>query len=256
MNIYHIHKSHIWQLRWWQEDPRRSRAALYGGIILMLLAAVILNNPPEENQPDQSVSANSISEPLLTETDNLSDNSTETASSTPGVTVIPRDQVGTDPNEGIDSATDDQQADTELSAEDTEAVAVAASTINWIYPAQGELIRDFGYGYDATYDDYRFHRGCDIRLEVGNIVQAAADGTILSATNDPLWGGIIVIDHGAGWMSVYKCLSPRVIAGDTISAGESIGGIIDSPPAEAAQVSHLHWEVYLNEEATSPMLLF
>ena len=255
MKIYHIHKSRIWQLRWWQEDPRRSRAALYSGIILMLLAAVVLNNPPEEQHSDQSAVTGTISEPLLTEADDLDADTADTA--TPGVSVIPRDQAAAaNAEQSTAPAAESEPTEAELSANDADAVAVAASAVTWIAPAQGELLRDFGYDYDPTYNDYRFHRGCDIRLEVGNIVQAAADGTVVSSTNDPLWGGIIVLDHGGGWMSVYKCLSPRVIAGTTVAAGESIGSIIDSPPAEAAQVSHLHWEVYLNEEATSPQLLF
>ncbi|MEG1997005.1 MAG: M23 family metallopeptidase [Clostridiales bacterium] len=236
MNIYHIHKNHFWQLGWWREDSRRGKAAISCALLLLLLSAYLLADQKKATEQKNIIAT--AGAPIET--------------TKPDVTVIARDQVKlpASPENTVSSP-----AETAVSGEQP-SLPVIARGIHWRMPATGEFSRAFGYDYDLTYDDFRFHKGCDMKLPIGELIYAAADGTVISATTDDVWGGIIAIDHGSGWVSVYKCVNARVSIGDPVSAGESIGSIVDSPPAEAAQVSHLHFEVYLDEEAVDPLPLF
>ncbi len=254
MNLYHIHKSHFWQLRWWREDSRRAKVAISCLMILLLLAVYVLADQKRNAEPDTVVAGANTTAGEQTETTEQPGETAQTqpADVQPGVTVIPRDQVGKDA-----SAADSSENETaDAGAGSDDSLPVMGRGIAWSMPAQGDFSRAFGYDYDLTYNDFRFHKGCDMKLPIGELVYAAADGVVLSVNEDDVWGGVVTIDHGSGWLTVYKCISSRVQVGEPVSGGESIGSVIDSPPAEAAEVSHLHFEVYLDEEAVDPLPLF
>jgi murein DD-endopeptidase MepM/ murein hydrolase activator NlpD len=127
-----------------------------------------------------------------------------------------------------------------------------AESLIWIFPLSGEVGRNYGFSYDPTYNDYRFHHGIDIMAEPGTPVYAAANGTVIISREDSYWGGIVTIEHANGWQSIYRCLEPIVAYGDEPAAGEIIGYIIEEAPNESAQESHLHFELYLNGEEVDP----
>ncbi|MCR4963219.1 MAG: M23 family metallopeptidase [Firmicutes bacterium] len=240
MNLYRIHKTHFWQWAWWREDGRRIKAAAACAAVLLLLAVSV-------SRPDGSAAP-----------------AKETAETLPAVTVLPRDPSAAgdtqavrqpEPENGL-LAAGEQESQAAAYPEAERTAAVMAEPAMWFLPGDGEFDRGFGYDYDPTHGDFRFHPGCDMQLPIGSLVYAAADGVVLSVANDDLWGGVVTVDHGHGWTTVYKCLTPRVQAGEPVSVGESIGSVIDSPLAEAAQVSHLHFEVYLNEEEVDPLPLY
>lgn len=73
-------------------------------------------------------------------------------------------------------------------------------------PLGNEVLKAFSGGqpvYSETMKDWRTHNGTDFKGEIGAEVKAAADGTILKVENDPLWGGVIEIDHGFNIVSRY-----------------------------------------------------
>lgn len=86
----------------------------------------------------------------------------------------------------------------------------------------------------------------------GTAVYAAASGTVVISREDGFWGGIVTIDHGGGWKSIYRCLTPDVVYGDTPEGGEIIGYIQETTTAEGGQEAHLHFELYLNDEEVDP----
>ncbi len=243
MNLYSTHKNHFWQWAWWREDSRRIKAAVSCAVVLLLLAVYVSWEGDSANPQEE------------TETSMLSMEET-----VPEVTVISRDEIDSNmqsvAENGTVAAAGDEPDPPEAQDEMEQTATVMAQPQLWFLPGDGEFSRGFGYDYDPTYGDFRFHPGCDMKLPIGSLVYAAADGTVLSVTDDDIWGGVVTVDHGQGWTTVYKCITPRVEAGDPVSGGESIGSVIDSPLAEAAQVSHLHFEVYLNEEEIDPLPLF
>ncbi|GEM_PF-191430 len=87
------------------------------------------------------------------------------------------------------------------------------------------------------------HFGVDIATTSGAPVVAIADGTVISSSWTPKYGYVIRIEHGNGYMSVYKhCLSLIYEEGDLVRKGELIGkvgdvGVLSSGP-------HLHFELW------------
>ena len=113
------------------------------------------------------------------------------------------------------------------------------------------LLRGHGYGYDVNNEDYRFHAGIDLAADVGTSVYAAAAGTVTEAAADAYWSGVVTVDHGGGWRSVYRCLEPAVRAGESVAAGGLLGQVSPAP-AEGAEPTHIHFELELNGESQDP----
>lgn len=114
-----------------------------------------------------------------------------------------------------------------------------------------EISRAYGYDYNPNTEDYRFHRGCDTDLPPDSAVYAPAAATVAEAYTDQYWGGVVVLDHGNGWRSVYKCLLPEVSAGQELEAGAVLGKITRAP-AEAVQDYHLHIELEHDGSSENP----
>lgn len=96
-----------------------------------------------------------------------------------------------------------------------------------------------------------FHGGVDLRAPTGQPVRATAAGAVRIARQFPLRGGTVGIDHGQGLTSMYLHLSkieaqegPQVQAGDVIGYAGATG---------RANAPHLHWAIYVNGIAVSPM---
>jgi len=131
------------------------------------------------------------------------------------------------------------------------AVAVSAAPESWLKPLAGGLQRSYGFGFDQTCGDYRFHSGADYAAPVGSKVQAMAAGTVTEVTEDALWGGVVTVTHGGGWQSIYKGLVLQVKEGAAVEAGDVLGSVMEFA-AESAQESHLHVELHLEEECVDP----
>ncbi len=126
-------------------------------------------------------------------------------------------------------------------SEDTSAVEE-----NFITPAEGEIIRDFGFNYSKTYKDYRFHDGIDIEVPQGAIVQAAADGKVVKVSHTEIERYTITIDHGSYLQTHYKHLCEvNVTKGDTLKQGQEIGKI-NNPD------SHLHFGIIYKGDNEDP----
>ena len=136
--------------------------------------------------------------------------------------------------------------------EDSEEEEQNQAPESWQRPIAGKNGRGCGYGYDDTFGDYRYHHGLDITAEPGTPVYAAAAGTVTVCRNDDQWGGIVTVEHGGGWQSVYRCLEPRTQSGEKIQEGALLGHILEAAPKESAQEAHLHFEMYLDGEEMEP----
>ena len=125
------------------------------------------------------------------------------------------------------------------------------------WPLSGEV--DVGYimdtlAYDRTMGDWRTHDGLDILAPLGEPVKAAASGTVTEVYDDGLYGTTVVIDHGAGIVSVYSNLAelPTVVAGDSVSLGDTIGSVGTTAICETNSPYHLHFAMRVNGESVDP----
>ena len=236
-------KSHFYQLRWWRENPERWRWGATIAIVFLMTGLFSYQNPQiwQNMQTEQSNIASEQSSPSTQTSPQNNINTSDDSQTGNNVTANQQQTTST-----TDTANTTDTNDT--------TTAEASAPEFWQPPALGEWSRYYGFAYDQTYDDYRLHDGCDMELDVGALVYASAAGTVTTTATDDLWGGIIIISHGGGWKSVYKCVTPTIAKDDKVIAGQEIGTVMSSPKAESSQPSHLHFQLLLNDEPQNPQL--
>lgn len=109
-------------------------------------------------------------------------------------------------------------------------------------PVTGEISQTF---------DKRTHPGVDIVTLSGTEVKACLAGTIVYSGFTRKDGYLIVIDHGNGFISMYK--HNRTIfkkTGDKVQLGDPIA--IVGNTGENSTGPHLHFELWHNQKAVDP----
>ena len=128
-------------------------------------------------------------------------------------------------------------------------------------PVSGEQI--YGYSmealsYNDTTRDWRVHNGVDFAAEEGTPVCAAADGTVYTTYEDEVMGHTVVIRHEGGYTTHYSSLSKEipVNAGDTVTAGQTIGYASGTALVETTMGSHVHFSVTCKDVPMDPDAFF
>ena len=83
-------------------------------------------------------------------------------------------------------------------------------------------------------------------LEKDGIVMATADGTVIMVSEDSVYTNVVRVDHGNGYVSVYRCKCNVVVnVGDTVTKGMQL--------FEAAQSDTvLGYQIILNADYINP----
>jgi len=128
------------------------------------------------------------------------------------------------------------------------ARAKVLAAIPSIDPVDGaEVVGCYCY---RSYPDNEFHPGVDLGANYGDVVRAAAAGTVAFADWDGGYGEKIDIDHGNGYHTWYAHLSKiEVQDGQFVHKGEEIG-LVGSTGYSTGP--HLHYQVMLNGQAVDP----
>ncbi|MBR5430270.1 MAG: M23 family metallopeptidase [Firmicutes bacterium] len=223
-----------------------------GLLILALTAAVTARLLPEETGGAAPATAETNMETMSdTEiTAALSETAAEQAGA-PLTPVLAEEQPAAEEEE--DAAAEDAESDAE-EAEDGQARHTAQIDLSRVISGEARIIRPYGYDYNPNTEDYRFHRGCDLAAAAGQPLFAPAAGRVSQAEEDGYWGGVVVIDHG-GWSTVLRCVTPRVEAGSTVTAGDFVASAAPAP-AEAAEDAHFHLEVEAQGQSLDPARFF
>jgi murein DD-endopeptidase MepM/ murein hydrolase activator NlpD len=113
-------------------------------------------------------------------------------------------------------------------------------------PHDGKVILGWRRRADGT-----GHEGLDFKVEKGDMIRAAASGTVIFAGKAPeRFGNLIVIDHGNGWNTAYGHLDKVTVKkGDTIRAGERLG--LGGQTGEATG-PELHFEIRKDGQPVDP----
>jgi len=95
------------------------------------------------------------------------------------------------------------------------------------------------------------HFAIDIAVEAGTPVKAVADGTVIFANWTSDTGNVIVLQHAAGFISVYKHNSVlHKQEGDIVKSGEVIAA--SGNTGEFTTGAHLHFELWRDGRPVNP----
>lgn len=130
--------------------------------------------------------------------------------------------------------------------------AVNIKGIHW--PARGKIIRNFGTTYSQTFSDYRFHKGVDIELQRGAEVMTVLDGKVIGIETAKGEKGLICIDHGQEWQSIYAHLNEIYVQpGEKVKQGQAIGSVDQPGLNEVLEGPHLHFELRKEGKEVNPL---
>lgn len=129
---------------------------------------------------------------------------------------------------------------------DAPIVAPATFDGKFIWPVRGKILTPFGDQGGGQVND-----GLNIAAAMGAPVRAAAGGVVVYAGDEiAVFGGLILIDHGDGWVTAYgHAAQLKVKRGDTVNAGDVIALAGDSGYVSEPQ---LHFEIRKNRQPVDP----
>ncbi|MDZ3833411.1 MAG: LysM peptidoglycan-binding domain-containing M23 family metallopeptidase [Sphingopyxis sp.] len=115
------------------------------------------------------------------------------------------------------------------------------------WPVNGTVIAKFGPLAPGKVND-----GINIAAAKGTPIHSAADGVVAYAGDQiAVYGGLILIDHGGGWMSAYGHADQIAVRrGQAVRSGDTIGRTGASGQAQTPQ---LHFQLRKNRLPVDPM---
>jgi murein DD-endopeptidase MepM/ murein hydrolase activator NlpD len=118
------------------------------------------------------------------------------------------------------------------------------------WPVRGTLSSVFGVRNSPFTETPVFHHGLDIVARAGMPVVASAPGVVVKSGYESMYGNAVVVDHGAGYRSVYAHLSSRSVEeGAFVNRGEELGKVGSTGRSTGP---HLHYEVRVNGLPVNP----
>lgn len=109
--------------------------------------------------------------------------------------------------------------------------------------------------YSVTLDQYMVHCGVDVAAPADTQVLAIADGIVTAIYVDDRYGNSVEITHDDGFITISSNLSDAAMVeiGDTVKAGDIIGGVGATALFESLEPSHLHLEMLKEGAYVDPM---
>lgn len=113
------------------------------------------------------------------------------------------------------------------------------------FPVDGEITQEFSVATG--------HNGIDIAARDNTEFKTIADGTVVNAGWTINYGYVIYVQHGNGYMSVYKH-GARLFRkeGDIVLKGDILGIVGDTGLLSFG--THLHFEIWKNGVARNPLM--
>ena len=155
-----------------------------------------------------------------------------------------------------------QEEAAEEPAEDT--AAQVAPELNFtedtimLWPVNGEVVIDYSMDattYFLTLDQYKYNPSLVMSAAVGDPVQAAANGQVLSISEDVETGTTLTMDMGNGYQAVYGQLKDVAVQeGQTVEAGTIIGYVNDPTRYYVEEGANLYFAMTKDGAPVDPMI--
>ncbi len=116
------------------------------------------------------------------------------------------------------------------------------------WPLRGNVISRFGSKGGGKVND-----GLNIAATTGAAVYASSPGVVVYSGNEiGVYGGLVLIDHGGGWITAYGHLGKLTVGrGDKVIRGQTIGAVGDTGYVNTPQ---LHFEIRKDRKPIDPAL--
>jgi len=145
-----------------------------------------------------------------------------------------------------------QIADDGYAGNDVGALPLANETLELTWPISPTGVNSlYGERRDPVDGSERFHAGVDLDAEYGSTVYASAAGVVSYAGWNRGHGRQVIIEHAAGYQTIYSHLSQvLVFPGYNLAAGAPIGRVGNSGRSTGP---HLHLEITHYGEHLDPL---
>lgn len=119
-------------------------------------------------------------------------------------------------------------------------------------PVAGKITENFGTKRMLDGKTYwGYHGGLDISADEGVVVEASNGGVVELSDFLPVFGNVVVINHGQGFETIYMHMQYRTVQdGDRVEKGDMIGAVGNTGLSTGA---HLHWGLYLHGQKVDPL---
>mgnify|MGYP000858389862 FL=1 len=125
------------------------------------------------------------------------------------------------------------------------------ATIPTLWPASGRVSSNFGQREDPFNSSERFHSGIDIAADYGSDINAAAEGTVITAGTLAGYGKAVIVSHGNGLTTLYGHISSAIAKeGQKVKKGQLIARVGSTGRSTGP---HLHFEVRINDTPVDPL---
>jgi septal ring factor EnvC (AmiA/AmiB activator) len=129
--------------------------------------------------------------------------------------------------------------------------AMAAGTVRFPWPVAGQVLTRFGMQRHPQFKTTIFRRGIEIGAQVGDTVRAINDGQVAFADWYKGYGKLLIIEHAAGFYSLYGNLEQIALAkGARVSKGQAVGLVGDTGSLKGPK---LYFEIRYKGEAQDPL---
>ena len=138
-----------------------------------------------------------------------------------------------------------------------ESVEIIGKSINpFIKPVKGDVLKPLCVEkliFSETLQEWNIHTGTDYKAKIGEEVYAVRNGKIIEVDSNYIYGEYVKIKHDDGYESLYANITAldALEEGKEISQGQLIGYVAESYGFEAADETHLHFELKKNENFLS-----
>tara|TARA_S200000501_G_scaffold275837_2_gene259657 strand:- start:7932 stop:9152 length:1221 start_codon:yes stop_codon:yes gene_type:complete len=120
-------------------------------------------------------------------------------------------------------------------------------------PVEGKIIGKFGVHRNDELNIYTENLGIDYQTKTNARVYSVLDGVILTITNIRDYGDIIIIDHGAGYYTVYSNLKNIVVyENQYIDTSTYLADVAKGTNSNYENENIFNFQIWLNQEKLDP----
>lgn len=120
-----------------------------------------------------------------------------------------------------------------------------------IWPTKGWITSGFGARRDPYSQSWGQHLALDISGNIGQVVVAPANGTVIYAGWEDGYGNTLSINHGNGIVTKYGHLSSVLVNKGDVTRGQPIAKVGTTGRSTGP---HLHYEIIINGKKVNPKL--